>query len=368
MDLNLKNDHVTEWVPASHGILRRKTKQVTVGTVLIGGNADITVQSMTNTDTRDAEATLAQIRALQEAGCEIVRLAVPDVEAAQSLKVIKAQSPLPVVADIHFDYHLALLALEAGVDKLRLNPGNIGSKDRIEKVVLAAKERGVPIRIGVNGGSLEKDILQKYGHPCPEALVESALRHIDILESLNFHDIVVALKTSDILNTVASYSLLAERVDYPFHIGITESGTKFSGTVKSSIGIGAMLMRGLGDTLRVSLTGDPTEEVRVGREILKGLDLRKFGPRIVSCPTCGRCNIGLEAIALEIEDKVRHLDKEITIAVMGCAVNGPGEAREADIGIAGGVDSALLFRKGEIVRKLGLSEIIPVLLEEIEKL
>jgi (E)-4-hydroxy-3-methylbut-2-enyl-diphosphate synthase len=345
---------------------RRKSMKIKVGNIYIGGDADITVQSMTNTKTSDVESTISQIDELVEAGCEIIRLAVPDEEAARALREIKSRVSIPIVADIHFDYKLALLAIESGVDKLRLNPGNIGSKDRIETVVKAAKERGIPIRIGVNGGSLEKDILAKYGHPTPEALVESALRHVGILEGLGFGDIIIALKTSDILNTLNAYSLLADKVDYPFHIGITESGTKFSGTVKSSVGVGALLLNGLGDTLRISLTGDPVNEVMVGREILKSIGIRKFGPKVISCPTCGRCNLDLERIATEVEEFSRISDKDVTIAVMGCAVNGPGEAREADFGIAGGVDSALLFRKGEIIRKLKYDEIIDALKEELD--
>jgi (E)-4-hydroxy-3-methylbut-2-enyl-diphosphate synthase len=348
-------------------IIRRKTSQVAVGGVKIGGDAPISVQSMTNTKTNDVEKTLDQIGQLRDAGSDIIRLAVPDRDAAIALGDIVKRSPIPVVADIHFDHRLALMAIESGVHKLRINPGNIGSADRVREVVKAAKARSIPIRIGVNGGSLEKDILSKYSHPTPEALVESAMRHIGILEDLDFTDIVVALKTSDVINTLEAYRLLADRTDYPFHIGITESGTSFSGTIKSSIGVGALLLNGLGDTMRISLTGDPVKEVKVAREILKDLNLRSFGPRIVSCPTCGRCNLNLEEIALKVEEFASHSDKDVTIAVMGCAVNGPGEAREADFGIAGGVDEALLFRKGEIIRKVSRDDIIEALKDELDK-
>lgn len=344
---------------------RRKTRQVKVGNLSIGGNAPITIQSMTNTDTRDIPSTIEQIKRLEAAGCEIVRLAVPDLAAADALKEIKKNVSIPLVADIHFDYRLALASLESGVDKLRLNPGNIGGQDRVRQVVTAAKERNVPIRIGVNGGSLDRDILSKYGHPSPEALVESALQHLGYLDELNFSDVILAIKSSDVPNTIKAYRLLAEETDCPFHIGITESGTKEGGTVKSSVGIGILLSEGLGDTLRVSLTGDPVEEIRVGRTILQSLGLRESGVKVISCPTCGRCHLDLEPIALEIEKRVANLDKTMTVAIMGCAVNGPGEAREADIGIAGGNGEGLLFKKGEIIRKLKSDEIVEVLMDEI---
>jgi (E)-4-hydroxy-3-methylbut-2-enyl-diphosphate synthase len=322
---------------------------------------------MCSTDTRDAAATLGQIRRLAEAGCEIVRCAVPDAEAASALASICAGSALPVIADIHFDYQLALSSLSAGVAGLRLNPGNIGARWKVEEVVRACAERRVPIRIGVNGGSLEKELLEKYGHPTPEAMAESALGHIRILEDLGYAEIKVSLKASDIRRTVEAYRLLAAEVDYPLHIGITEAGTTWAGTVKSAVGIGTLLYGGLGDTLRVSLTGDPVEEVRVGWEILKSLGLRERGPVFISCPTCGRCQIDLISIAEEVERRLHDLPKTITVAVMGCVVNGPGEAREADVGIAGGRGQGLLFRRGEVVRKVPQHELADALVAEAWK-
>jgi len=348
--------------------MTRTTRQIHVGSVAVGGGAPISVQSMTNTDTRDAAATLEQIRRLAEAGCEIVRCAVPDMQAARALAAICRQSPLPLIADIHFDYKLALTALASGVDGLRLNPGNIGERWKVEEVVRASAERQVPIRIGVNGGSLEKELLEKYGHPTAEAMVESALGHIRILEDLGYREIKVSLKASGIRRTVEAYRLLAQQVDYPLHIGITEAGTTWSGTVKSAIGIGVLLYEGLGDTLRVSLTGDPVEEVKVGWEILKSLELREHGPVFVSCPTCGRCQIDLIGVAEEVEQRLHDLPKKITVAVMGCVVNGPGEAREADVGIAGGKGQGLLFRKGEVVRKVPQDQLADALVEEAWKL
>lgn len=347
---------------------RKKTKTIQCGNVKIGGDAPISIQSMTNTDTRNVQATVKQILELEEAGCEIVRVAIPDEEAANAIKQIKSQIHIPLVADIHFDYRLALLAIENGIDKLRLNPGNIGDIDRVRKVVEQGKERNIPIRIGVNAGSIDKRIFEKYGEVNAEALVESAMEHIQILEHLNFEDIVISLKASDIRLTVEAYRLLSQKVSYPLHIGITEAGTLWGGTVKSSIGIGSLLLDGLGDTIRVSLTGDPVEEIKVAKEILKSLRLRSFGVNLISCPTCGRCQIDLIQLANRIEKKLMQVDKPITVAIMGCAVNGPGEAREADIGIAGGKSSALLFKKGEIIRKLSEDEIEQVLLEEIDKL
>lgn len=347
---------------------RRKTRSVYVGPVGVGSDHPISVQSMTNTDTRDVQATLRQIQRLHEAKCEIVRVAVPDQEAADALKAITSASPLPVVADIHFDYRLALTAIESGVAKIRLNPGNIGTHDRVEAVVKAAEARNIPIRIGVNGGSLDKRLLDLYGGVTAEGIVESAMEHIALLEKFQFDNVIVALKSSDILLTLKAYELLANRCDYPFHIGLTEAGTVFRGTIKSSIAIGGLLTRGIGDTLRVSLTGDPVEEVKVGREILKSLELRDFGIRFVSCPTCGRCQFNLEAVANAVEARVGNLEKELTVAIMGCAVNGPGEAREADIGIAGGKDSALLIKKGDIVGKYSEEEIVDVLCAEIERM
>jgi (E)-4-hydroxy-3-methylbut-2-enyl-diphosphate synthase len=323
---------------------------------------------MCSTDTRDSKTTLAQIHALAEAGCEIVRCAVPDSDAADALAVIKAQSPIPVIADIHFDYKLALRVLEGGIDGLRLNPGNIGERWKIAEVVKSAAERKAPIRIGVNAGSLEKHLLEKYGHPTAEAMVESAIDHIRILEDLNYQEIKVSLKASDVPKTVAAYRLLSRQVDYPLHIGITEAGTIFSGTIKSSVGLGILLYSGIGDTMRVSLTGDPVDEVRAGYEILKSLGLRQRGVNFVSCPTCGRCQINLIKVAEEVERRLQSVDKQITVAVMGCAVNGPGEAREADVGVAGGNGEGLIFRKGEVVRKVSEAELADALLEEIGRL
>jgi len=334
----------------------------------VGGDAPCAVQSMCSTDTRDVTATLAQIRGLAEVGCEIIRCAVPNMDAAVALGRIKAESPIPVIADIHFDYKLALQVLEGGIDGLRLNPGNIGDKWKVAEVVKAASERRVPIRIGVNAGSLEKELLERYGHPTAEAMVESAMGHIRILEELGYQEIKISLKASDVMKTVSAYRLLAERVDYPLHIGITEAGTIFSGTIKSSVGLGILLADGIGDTMRVSLTGDPLDEVRVGYEILKCLGLRQHGVNFVSCPTCGRCQINLIKVAEEVERRLQGVDKRITVAVMGCAVNGPGEAREADVGIAGGKGEGLLFRNGEIVRKVPEDKLADALLEEIEKL
>ncbi|TLM66139.1 MAG: flavodoxin-dependent (E)-4-hydroxy-3-methylbut-2-enyl-diphosphate synthase [Deltaproteobacteria bacterium] len=348
--------------------MSRITRQLHVGSVAIGGGAPVSVQSMTNTDTRDVTATLAQIRALSDAGCEIVRCAVPDREAAVALGAIRRDSPVPLIADIHFDYQLALAVLDGGIDGLRLNPGNIGARWKVEEVVRACRDRQVPIRIGVNAGSLEKELLEKYGHPTAAAMAESALGHIRILEELNYREIKVSLKASDVRRTVGAYRLLAAQVDYPLHIGITEAGTTWAGTVKSAVGLGALLIDGLGDTLRVSLTGDPVEEVRVGWEILKSLDLRERGPVFVSCPTCGRCQIDLIPVAEEVERRLHDLPKKLTVAVMGCAVNGPGEAREADIGIAGGKGEGLLFRKGEIVRKVPADRLADVLVEEARKM
>jgi (E)-4-hydroxy-3-methylbut-2-enyl-diphosphate synthase len=348
--------------------MKKTTKQIKIGNVLIGGGAPCSVQSMCSTDTRDVAATLAQIGKVAEAGCELIRCAVPDMAAAEALGAVKAQSPIPVIADIHFDYKLALKVLDGGIDGLRLNPGNIGERWKVEEVVKAARERLVPIRIGVNAGSLEKELLAKYGHPTAEAMVESALGHIRILEELGYDQIKISLKASDVMKTVAAYRLLAEVVDYPLHIGITEAGTIFSGTIKSAVGLGILLADGIGDTMRVSLTGDPVDEVRVGYEILKDLGLRQRGVNFVSCPTCGRCQINLIQVAEEVEKRLLGIDKPITVAVMGCVVNGPGEAREADVGIAGGKGEGLLFRNGEIVRKVPEGEMADALLAEVEKI
>jgi len=347
---------------------RRKTRELKIGGVKVGWDAPVTVQSMTNTDTADIEATVEQIKALADAGCEIVRVAVPDIASAEALKDIKRRISIPLVADIHFDWRLAIKALEGGVDCLRINPGNIGDRERIAALVLASKERGVPIRIGVNAGSLEKDILSRYGHPTPEALVESAMRHITILEEMDFRDIKVSLKASSVPLTVKSYRLLAEKVDYPFHIGITEAGTLFSGTIKSAAGLGVLLAEGIGDTMRVSLTGDPVDEVRAGWEILKALEMRKRGATIISCPTCGRLKFNSISIAKEIEEKLAKMKDSVRVAIMGCVVNGPGEAVEADIGIAGGDGAGMLYVKGKQVRKVKEEEIVRTVLEEVDRL
>ncbi len=345
-----------------------REKIVKIGTLNIGGGFPIAIQSMCNTKTENVEATVAQILALEAAGCEIVRVAVPTMEAAEAIKKIKSQIHIPLVADIHFDYRLALKSIENGVDKIRLNPGNIGSKERVEQVVSLAKDKGVPIRIGVNGGSLDKEIYQKFGGITPEALVESALRHVEILDTLNFSDIVISLKASDIRLTVESYRLLSKTVPHPLHLGITEAGTQFTGTVKSAIGIGILLYDGIGSTIRVSLTDDPVQEIKAAKKILEVMELRQFGVRMISCPTCGRTEVDLVRIAKELELKIAGIDKNITLAVMGCAVNGPGEAKEADLGIAGGKNEFLLFKKGLVIRKLKEEEVIEAVLAEIENM
>ncbi|MGI6778296.1 MAG: flavodoxin-dependent (E)-4-hydroxy-3-methylbut-2-enyl-diphosphate synthase [Acetivibrionales bacterium] len=347
-------------------IKRRKTRKVRVGDIYIGGNSPVTVQSMTNTDTRNVDSTIEQIRRLEEAGCQIVRLAVPDNEAAQALKRIKNSVNIPLVADIHFDYRLALASMENGADKIRINPGNIGTKDRIKAVVDMAKERGIPIRIGVNSGSVEKRIIQKYNGVTPEGMVESALENAALLKEFNFEDIVISIKASSVPMTIAAYRLISSVSEYPLHIGVTEAGTVYRGIIKSSIGLGCLLAEGIGDTLRVSLTGDPAEEVRAGHEILRALSLEKEGIDMVSCPTCGRCQIDLIAIANQIEQRLKPVKKNIKIAIMGCAVNGPGEAKDADIGIAGGKGEALLFKKGKIIRKIPQDKILEEFMREIE--
>lgn len=349
-------------------IKRRKTRVVKIGDVLIGGDNPIAIQSMCNTKTSDIGATVKQILELEDAGCEIIRVAVPDMEAAEAISEIKKKIHIPLIADIHFDYRLALKAIENGVDKLRINPGNIGGEDRVKAVVEAAKAKSIPIRIGVNSGSLEKEILEKYGEVTPEGLVESALRHVRILEKLDFYDIVISIKASNVPFSLETYSLLSKEVDYPIHLGITESGTAWSGTIKSAVGIGAILAMGIGDTIRVSLTGDCVDEVRVAKAILKDLGLRKFGVEFVSCPTCGRTCIDLIGLANKVEERCKNINKDIKVAVMGCAVNGPGEAREADIGVAGGKGYGLIFKKGEILKKLPEDELLDALMEEIEKL
>ncbi len=347
---------------------RRKTREINIGGVKIGGDNPIAIQSMCNTDTRNVKATVDQIKRLEKAGCEIIRVAVPDMEAAECIRDIKKSIDIPLVADIHFDYRLALRCMENGIDKIRINPGNIGSADRVKQVADMAKRNGIPIRIGVNSGSLEKNLVEKYGGVTPQGLVESALGHIKLLEEKDFYDIAVSIKASNVPFSVEVYELLSDTVDYPLHVGITEAGTVWGGTVKSAVGIGAILSRGIGDTIRVSLTGDPVEEIYAAKEILKSLELRKFGVEFISCPTCGRTSIDLIKIANEVEERVRNIDKNIKVAVMGCAVNGPGEAREADIGIAGGHGEGLIFKKGQILRKVPEDRLVEELLKEIELL
>ena len=344
---------------------RRKTRQIKIGDVPIGGGAPIVVQSMTKTHTQDVADTVNQIRRMEEAGCEIIRLAVPDVDAAHALRKIKKRVSIPLIADIHFDHTLALAALDAGVEGLRINPGNIGSKKKVKEVVLSALERSVPIRIGVNSGSLEKALLQKYGEATPEAMVESATRHVQILEDLGFDLIKISLKASDIFRTVKAYQLMAEKVDYPFHAGITEAGSIVSGTVKSSAGMALLLREGLVDTLRVSLTAPPQEEVRIAHLILSSLGIRSFGPNIISCPICGRCEVDFVNIASEIEKKLSSVKANITVAVMGCMVNGPGEAKEADIGLACGRGVGVVFKKGKLYRRLKEDEIVSEFINEV---
>ncbi|HDZ84108.1 MAG TPA: flavodoxin-dependent (E)-4-hydroxy-3-methylbut-2-enyl-diphosphate synthase [Nitrospirae bacterium] len=345
---------------------KRRTRKIMLGGLQIGGGASVVVQSMAKTDTCDVASTVAQIKRLQAAGCEAVRVAVLNSEAADAVKKIKSRIKIPLIADIHFDHKLALTVMENGVDGLRINPGNIGSKQKIKEVVSAAKDKGTPIRIGVNAGSLEKDILRKYKHPTARALVESAGRHIKILEDLKFRAIKVSLKASDVMKTVEAYRLFAEKFSYPTHIGISEAGPAFSGTVKSAVGLGMLLSEGIGDTMRVSLTADPVEEVKVAYEILKSLHLRQRGPELISCPTCGRCKIDIMGIVDKVEEQLAKEKKQITVAVMGCIVNGPGEAREADIGIAGGKGMGILFKRGKKVKTLKESELFSTLMKEIK--
>ena len=344
------------------------SRQIHVGSVAVGGGAPVSIQSMTNTPTHDVEATLAQIRALASAGCEIVRVAVPDECAALAVGVLKAGSPLPLVADIHFDYRLALIAAEQGIDKIRINPGNIGSADRVEAVAKACMERNIPIRIGVNGGSLEKELLAKYGGPTPEALVESALGHVALLERYGFEDICISLKTSSVPTTMRAYQLMAEKYDFPLHLGVTEAGTPDLGLIKGAAGIGGLLALGIGDTLRVTLTADPVDEIAAAKKILKAIGLRKDGPELIACPTCGRTKIDLIPMACQVEELLKGVDKPITVAVMGCVVNGPGEARHADVGIAGGQGEGVLFKHGEIVARVPEDRLVPELMKLIETL
>lgn len=348
---------------------RKQTRQLKLGSVRIGGGAPIVVQSMTNTDTRDVEATLGQIKRLHDAGCEIVRVAIPDETAARALRAIHDASPIPVIADIHFDYRLALMALEAGLEGLRINPGNIGERKNVEKVVDAAKARGAVIRVGVNSGSVEKRLLEQYGGPTPQAMVESALGHVRILEEHGFYDTKISIKSSSVLNTIECYRLLSQRCDYPLHLGVTEAGGVLRGAIKSSVGMGVLLSEGIGDTLRVSLTAAPEEEMTVAWELLRALGLRQRGPEIISCPTCGRTEIDLIGLAQEVERRLRTENAPIKVAVMGCVVNGPGEAREADLGMAGGRDKGIIFRKGEVIRSVrGQEALLAAFMEELDKL
>ena len=346
-------------------MLRTQTKSFKVGNLIMGRNNHVIIQSMCNTKTKNVEATVKQILELEKAGCELIRVAIFDQEDAMAIKEIKKHIHIPIVADIHFDYKLALLAIENGIDKIRINPGNIGSIDKVKAVVEACKEKHIPIRIGVNGGSLEKDILEKYGKPTAQGMIESAKKHIDILESLDFHDYAISLKSSNTLLTIEAYTLASETFDCPLHIGVTEAGTKLGGTIKSSLGIGTLLYQGIGNTIRVSLSDSPVEEIKVAKTLLKELNLIDHVPTLVSCPTCGRIQYDLIPIAKEMEDFLNTIHKDITVAIMGCAVNGPGEAKNADIGIAGGVNEGLLIKKGEIIRKIKQEDIVEELKKEI---
>lgn len=349
----------------NENIYRNKSKEVTIGTVTIGGGNPVAIQSMTNTKTEDVEATVAQILALEAAGCEIVRCTVPTMEAAKALGEIKKRVHIPVVADIHFDYRLAIAAIENGADKIRINPGNIGNLDRVKAVVDKAKEYNVPIRIGVNSGSLEKNLVEKYGGVTAQGIVESALDKVKIVEDLGYDNLVVSIKSSDVLMCVAAHDLLADQCKYPIHVGITESGTLWSGNIKSSLGLGMILSKGIGDTIRVSLTGDPVEEIKTAKLVLKTLGLRQGGVEVVSCPTCGRTQINLIGLANQVEKLVEDIPLDIKVAVMGCVVNGPGEAKEADIGIAGGKGEGLIIKKGEVVKKVKEEELLDTLREEL---
>lgn len=342
-----------------------KTREISIGDVTIGGGNPVAVQSMTNTKTEDAGATAAQIHRLEQAGCDIVRVAVPTMEAAEAIAQIKRQVSVPVVADIHFDYRLAIAAVMHGADKIRINPGNIGSRERIQAVVDKCRERDIPIRVGVNSGSLEKHLLEKYGGVTPEALVESALDQVHIIEGMGYENLVISIKSSDVLQGIRAHELIAAKTDYPLHVGITESGTVMAGSIKSAVGIGNILYQGIGDTIRVSLTGDPVEEVKAANLILKSLGLKKGGISVVSCPTCGRTQIDLIGLATRVEEMVQDFDLDIKVAVMGCVVNGPGEAREADLGIAGGIGEGLLIRKGEVIRKVPEDELLEALRQEL---
>jgi len=347
--------------------IRRKTRQVNVGGILVGGNAPISVQTMTKCKTSDIAATVAQIQSAADAGCDIARVTVNDKEAADAIGEIVKLSPIPIVADIHFNHVFALKSIEGNVAKVRLNPGNIGSRDRIQEVLTAAKARNIPIRIGVNSGSLEEDILEKHGYPTPEALFESAMRHVEICDDFNFHDVIISVKSTDVKLMIEAYRLVAERTDIPLHLGVTEAGTTRIGTIKSAVGIGTLLAEGIGDTIRVSLTDEPVKEVEVGKEILRSLSLASRNVELIACPTCGRLEVDLFGIMKQLEDKLEGVKKPVKIAVLGCVVNGPGEASEADIGIAAGKGVAILYRKGEVVKRVKEEEIVATILEEVEK-
>ena len=345
---------------------RRKTRKIKVGSLEIGGNAPISVQSMTNTDTKNISDTISQIIKMEKEGCELVRVAVPDLESCYSLPLIKKEINIPLVADIHYDYKLALKSIELGVDGLRINPGNIRNNEKIKLIIKSAKKRDLPIRVGINSGSLDKSILKIYKKVTPKALIESAVYVIKILDELNYHNIIFSIKSTDVINTIEANKIFSSKYDYPLHLGITEAGLPFQGMIKSSVGIGSLLFQGIGDTIRVSLTGDPVEEIKVGYEILKALHLRKRGPNIISCPTCGRCKVDLNKIVMKLERKIKNINNTLTIAVMGCMVNGPGEAKEADIGVAFDKNDGILFKKGKIMTKCSDKIIIKRLLEEIE--
>jgi len=346
--------------------MRRKTRSVKVGNLEIGGNAPISVQSMTNTDTKNISDTVSQIKRMEKEGCELVRVAVPDLESCYSLPLIKKEISIPLVADIHYDYKLALKSIEFGVDGLRINPGNIGNSEKIKLVIKSAKKMDLPIRFGINSGSLDKNILKKYKKVTPQALIESAVNVIKVLDELYYHNIIFSIKSTDIINTIEANNIFSSKYDYPLHLGITEAGPPFQGIIKSSVGIGALLFQGIGDTIRVSLTGDPVEEIKAGYEILKALHLRQRGPNLISCPTCGRCKVDLNKIVKKVESQIRNINKPITIAVMGCMVNGPGEAKEADIGVAFDKEKGVLFKKGKIIAKASDKIIIRILLKEIK--
>lgn len=345
--------------------MRRKTRSVKVGNLEIGGNAPISVQSMTNTDTKNISATVSQIKRMEKEGCELVRVAVPDLDSCYSLPLIKNEIKIPLVADIHYDYKLALKSIEFGVDGLRINPGNIGNNEKIKLVIKSAKKINLPIRFGINSGSLDKNILKKYKKATPQALVESAVNVIKILDELNYHNVIFSIKSTNIINTIEANNIFSSKYDYPLHLGITEAGPPFQGTIKSSVGIGLLLFQGIGDTIRVSLTGDPIEEIKVGYEILKALHLRQRGPNLISCPTCGRCKVDLSKIMIKLEKQICNINKSLTIAVMGCMVNGPGEAKEADVGVAFDKKNGVLFKKGKTLGKYSSEIIIKKLLEEI---